>query len=623
MKAMVLWLALSGFVLLSVDILSYSTGLKGWRRFSSTFLIFYMQIIASELVIGIPSLLTRNNLITSNIIISLAILFIASRLHSKKLLSNYSYSVIKSGKSIIKSLKGDYFYLVLLILAVVAVLWVVFIGVIFPAIDFDGNSYHLTTVGYIMQNHSIADVKTSLLWLQGYPKGGELIALWSVIISGKDLVADLIQVPFLFLGIYALYETARRVGADKRSARFASLLFVFIPVVLNQMKTTYVDLMLTALFFTSIAIVVKKKITKMDLFILGISYSLLLSIKFTGFLFIVATLPFLFLGLYYRNNKKIKGQIKLYLSELSIVLAPMIVGLYWYVKNYIVYGSPLYPFGLKIAGFSIFPGRTFQEFASAAVSTMNTLPHGTVSRIWFTWTEQKGWFGCFYNYDANFTGLGPMWLVLFVPAILITSYYAIKNKNYLLMGLLTTFLAIFLLYPENYYSRYTLFIIGIGVVSLGYALTHTKRMTSYIIMFIAIIFALIVMATNVTLCNYPANTIGGQINTIKQHNYKGGAIYRRTIGAAYVFMQNIVRPNETVVYDSSPYFIYPLWKQDFSNKVVFIPANNKYEWYSEIVKQEVRYIFSSNTSKEHKWAKSNQKYKSIYKDNLYEIFKVY
>lgn len=616
------WLVLSALMIMSFDIYSYSIKRAGWDRFVSTFFLYYSQVIVTEFTLGLVSNLTSLSLALLNVLIlSLVTLFIRKK-YGNEIFISYLINIKNTVASTWDKIKSDRLWLLLLIISAALLSWIMFLGIIFPATDFDGNSYHLTYIGYSLQNHNIFDAPTSLGWLTGYPKGGEFIEMWNVIIAKNDMLVDLSQLPFLFLGIYALYAISIRLGVSEKEARFSSVLFLFLPIVLNQLKTTYIDVMLCSLFFAAIAMVIKKKMNRLDLIILGIIYSLIISIKFTGFLFVAITIPFLMWNLFHGRNKKQRSNLKYYLSSLSIIFLPTLFGFYWYIKNYVLYHNPLYPFGLKLMGLSIFPGRTFQDLAASATNNLAGLPVGCLDRIWFVWTEQKDWFGCLYNYDANFTGLGPIWFIILLPAIIVSIYYIIKQKKYLYVAIIIALLSVFAVYPINYYSRYTMFITAVGIISLGIVLTNINAKIANIIKAITIILAISVIATNFALCNFPPGMVKSQLKSLVAGDARGVA-YANTLGQSYVFIEGKLKNGDVIAYDSSPYFIYPLWKSDFSNKVTYLVADNRPVWLRKIKEERVKYIFTQIGSKEYKWAKDGAEFNSIYKDLQYEIFQVY
>jgi hypothetical protein len=477
----------------------------------------------------------------------------------------------------------------------------------------------MTFIANVMQYGNFYDHPTSLAWLNGYPKGGEFLGLWSVVLLRSDVLADMVQIPFAIFGIYALYSVAVSLGAKKDHARFAALLFLFVPVVINQLKTTYVDVMLVTLFFGGLALLLAKKLNKFDYVLLGIVFSLLLSMKSTGALFIAGLSLLLLYRLLHTGAVHKDGWLKKLLLPFVYIIPPMFFGLYWYIKNLVVYGSPIYPFGFKFLGHSIFPGKTFQEFAADAVNQSTILPHGCFNRIWFVWTEQKDWFGCMYNYDTNYAGLGPIWFVLLMPAILVTLYLAIRKKSWLLMGVSAIFWGLFAIYPINYYSRYTLFVVGAGIYSLAIVMGLLSKVGVRVVRFLALILTLAVLFSNLALCNYPFGTVRQQLVDVARGTHPSEA-FDNAGWTAFNTVDRLSQKNDVVAYDSAPYFIYPLWRADFTNNVIYISSRNEADWATQVRSKHVRFYLATLQSREHAWLLASSNFTSIHKDELYEVF---
>ncbi len=616
------WMALTCAIILSSDIISHVLRLRGWHRFFSTFFIFYFQVIATEFVLGILGILNGSSILILNTCISTLIFLSVYYYKGSALYRKYAIESVSRIKFFVDEIKSDYFFLILLLLSISIISWVIFLGIIFPVTDVDGNSYHMTFIAQSIQNQNIFDAPTSISWLAGYPKGGELIQLWNVLIPNSEALADLAQVPFLFLGVVSLYALSLRIGAQKKDARFVALLFIFLPIVINQAKSTYVDVMLSALFIAALAMVTKIKPSRVDLVIIGIIFSLLISIKYTGLLFVIASIPFL---IYSTFDRKVGAALNLHrlLTSLLIVAVPMLFGVYWYIKNLIVFGTPLSPFGLKIAGIDIFEGKTFQDFISTAFSNSSVLPSGSIEKIWFVWTEQSDWFGCLYNYDSTFSGLGPIWFVLLIPSAMVGVVTGLKKRNYILLSLMAMMAIVFFLYPANYYPRYVIFIVAVGIISLGFVLSNSGTRFGGFVRVIALLLSFITIGTSFTLCNFTPSVIKNQVHSIRAGDMRSGKIYEDTIGKSFLFLQNEIKPGETVVYDSSPYYIYPLWRPDHSNKVLYISSGSKEEWSKKLNQVGAKYVFTSVASKENKWILEDQAFDNIYRDKNYEVYKIH
>ena len=599
----------------AIDLWSFALRRRGWLRFVGSFLLFYSQVIVTEFALGLFSWLTTLNLVLLNVVITGGLVVYMFRKFGRKVVGEYLADLKRTMKETWNDLKSDPLGLILLVLAGGLVLWVMFLGVIYPVSDFDGNSYHMTFIGNVMQYHNFWDKPTSIPWLTGYPKGGEFMEMWSVLTARSDLLTDLSQVPFAALGVYALYAIAVAVGAAKKQARFAALLFLFVPLVINQLRTSYVDVMLNTLFFSGLALLLSKSFRRMEWLLLGIIFSLMLSIKSTGVLFIAVLAPLVAWKLY-GDWKAHDRRWRVALGPLVLVAIPCVFGLYWYLKDLVLYGSPIYPFGFKLLGHSIFPGKTFQEFAADAVNGSTSLPPGNLARIWYVWTEQKDWFGCLYNYDTNYAGFGPVWFVIMLPAVVTALYLAVRKRKWLFVAVSGLIGLLFLAYPSDYYTRYTVFMTGAGILALAFALTHIGRLVGNSVKMLTIGLAVVVGATNFTLCTVNPPDLGPELKHAEQGSDRG-LVWP---SSAFMYIQNHMKPGQTVAYDSKPWFIYPLWNASYSNKVIYIPASSETDWLRKLQQKNVNYVIAQSDDNEKKWATGSLKL--VYKDGDNEVFQV-
>lgn len=620
-----IWALSSLFIYLVFDAWAYVTGQHAWYRVMFSFLLTCSQIVMSEFILGLFSLITRPYLLICNLLFSVFLLWLlCSSFRKENPLSTYCSSLISQLRTLPKHLRMlpstiGWINIALSGLAAGVIAWVVFIGLLFPVIDWDGNSYHMTFIGNVIQHHNFFDAPTSIPWLIGYPKAGEFIQLWNVILPGHDSFVDLSQLPFIVLAVGALYTIARNLNVSKKSALFASLTFIFTPIILNELKTTYVDIMLSSLFFTIFALVTKKALARIDYLLIGIMYSLIIGIKATGLILVLVTIPFVTLHLLKTQHSWKRLGWKSSWSKLLLLSFPSFFGLYWYIKNLILFGSPIYPFGFKVMGHTLFPGKTFQEYAADAVSAPeNLLPHNALARIWFVWTEQEKWSGCLYNYDSNYSGLGPIWLIILLPALVGAVYIIIKKRMMLFAGTLLAVAIAYAVYPANFYPRYTFFILLAAIPAFGLVLDHCKDWSRRLLKLLTIMLAAFTFFTTYTLCYFPPQAIADEVKSYRD-GASHGLMYKSLPGNAFIVAQELSKEGDTIAYDSKPYFIYPLWRRDFKNNVTYIPLTEPRIWKEQLLKEGVDYVFTFKNSPENKAAHTLQ-LKKVYEDADYEIF---
>jgi hypothetical protein len=556
-------------VFFSFEILLFKAN-KQELRVLFSFILLISQIIISETILGLLGLLTSLNLVVIILLPLLALYYYLLRKGGKRLFIDYKENLKKEIKSFFSLAFSNAASLVLTFLAVLVISWIVFLGMLFPVTDVDGNGYHLPFIASAIQNESILNTPSDQPWVYTYPKSAELLQMWTMIFSKNDLLVDLVQIPFALLAVYCIYKIALKLGADKNKAYFSSLLFLFIPIISNQLKTTYVDVIVPALFLAGLLVSLGLKKKLINYFILGLISALLISLKITGVLFVIGYSPFLLADFF--SEKDTKEKIK---KVITFATPVFIIGFYWYFKNLLLFKNPIYPFGISLFGFDIINGRSFPDLLEGMI--LPGVPKGFFARIWFSWTEQKDWWGCLYNYDSNYSGLGPLWFVFLLPGYLVGTLYSVIKKEYNLLTLSLVGIALFLIYPGNYLPRYTIFIVAIGIILFA-RLTSAFSSKKYlnILYFSIIVVAFSIFLNNLFFCNFTAITIQRQL---KQFSLLSkGPFYSTYFSPTFTYINENAKKNETVVYGEGLYHIYPLWNNTLSNKVIYYPEVNEAVW---------------------------------------------
>ena len=175
-----------------------------------------------------------------------------------------------------------------------------------------------------------------------------------------DLLARMGQLPFAVLGATTLYALARRLGAAREHALYPAAFFLLSRPVLEQAIGANVDLICAAMFLTTLylGIVAVDRDTRRDWMIWGVSFGLYAGSKYVALMYVPILLSIVIArGLRVRAAWALPG--------IAALAAP------WYLRNWIVAGSPIYPATLKIAGITIARG------AYDRAAMLNTVFHST------------------------------------------------------------------------------------------------------------------------------------------------------------------------------------------------------------------------------------------------------
>jgi hypothetical protein len=359
-----------------------------------------------------------------------------------------------------------------------------------PDLSWDGNAYHIPAISMWNVSGYIHWVNTSYLerFINGYPKGAELVSYILVKSFGNSII-NAVNLVFLPIGILSIAYLARSLGVGRLLSICTGAAFLLIPVNINQSVTTYVDTAYAACASGCIALLVYIANTNTPkwkgVFLFGAAMGLTLSTKSTGVA--LSSLAFFALVILWMRDillvkrsepkllAKITGQRIVFL--LSIILIALAGGGYWYIRNLIFAGSPLYPVGLTILGHTIFPGVSIAETTSESAilprEIKNLLP---ILRDFYTWAQGfTAWPESILTYDPRLGGLGFLWLFGCIPSIGVSLYsfpkLGILQKRSLLILLGVIGLA-FLTAPMNWLSRYTIWIYILGLPCFAFVLSR-------------------------------------------------------------------------------------------------------------------------------------------------------
>jgi hypothetical protein len=252
--------------------------------------------------------------------------------------------------------------------AVAAGFWIALIAFVIamglgnsPYTAYDAVSYHLFFPARWLQAHRLSIIPTPFSdEAQAYqPGNGELWFLWLMLPFHSDVLARIGQVPFYLLGAAATYLIAVRCGASRVHAAYAPTLFLIAPPIVEQATGANVDLIAAASFVSAfwMALQAIDSDRPRDWAVWGCAVGLFVGTKYLAVIYA----PVLVLVAILR-----KPRVRM-LWGLPGVLA---FGAPWYLRNWIVAGSPLYPATLTIAGLTV--GRGAYTHAAMLQSFMHT-----------------------------------------------------------------------------------------------------------------------------------------------------------------------------------------------------------------------------------------------------------
>jgi len=310
----------------------------------SFFILYFAQIIVTELILGITGLLFIDNLILFNLVILFIIWFIT---RNKEAYLNFT------GRRDV--LSGFFRNKVILFLITVIAVFAsvkIFINLVNPPFGWDNLNYHFTfPVEWLKHGNLENPITISDDFAPTYyPLNGSLIFLWFILPLKSVFLADLGQVPFFILAFLATYNIARKLSLNNESSFYGAAIFLLIPNFFKQLHIAYVDVMVAALFLSCLnyLCLLYREFSSKNLLIYSLSLGLLLGIKTIALPYgMLLFVPFILLAL------KNKQKRHLFIVSILIIIS---FGGFSYIRNFIETGNPFYPINFELFGQGIFKG---------------------------------------------------------------------------------------------------------------------------------------------------------------------------------------------------------------------------------------------------------------------------
>lgn len=171
-------------------------------------------------------------------------------------------------------------------------------------------------------------------------------------------VGEIILASFMWMGIplglynvlaliilfYLCFKLGLRAGIDDKLSIVFAFSISYLNSIIRLIPTQKNDIWLNIFFIWIFYLLLKPKINYKYFIILGISTGLLIGVKYSGILFAIILYSF-----YFKDIRKYINTIGI----LSFSVPVFLLGLIWFLRNYLLVGNPFYP--VSIFGFNGHP----------------------------------------------------------------------------------------------------------------------------------------------------------------------------------------------------------------------------------------------------------------------------
>lgn len=268
-------------------------------------------------------------------------------------------------------------------LAAGTMLCAVFRAFILPPLSWDSLIYHLWLPAEWAKRNGLYLFHAPENWdtCQFFPLNWEIIAAWVFRFAGDDRFVNLINYPFLVQMFGAFYGLSRTFGIAPSRTLLGGFALCFNAAVFSYVNTAYVENCMTAHLLTGYLFLFRA---------LDVRSRTLLGISMAAFGLAVGTklvaaphLTVAILGFIYIYLSKDRRPNKPLVTALALLGILLVASSFWYIRAWAHTGSPIYPFGITVAGFELFPEsakhRKYQDYlAEKAVDLLDREPMSAV-----------------------------------------------------------------------------------------------------------------------------------------------------------------------------------------------------------------------------------------------------
>ena len=381
---------------------------------------------------------------------------------------------------------------ILALIALGSLAWRTALAIRLPVLDYDGFSYHLVTVDAWLQSGLIGRTPQRF-WSDGYPANGELLTLWLMAFTGTDDLATLTGLISVPLAIVSTIGLARVLGAGRPWAVMAGLLLAVTPALVVLTTTTYVDIPTVAYlaagwYFGLSALVAPDGPRRNALLALaGVACGLGMGTKATLLLPLGVVVAVLLVDVLRRSPRLGRPLVQ---NAALVAVPALLLGAYWYVKNIIVFGNPIWPFRV-----GPLPGvGTVDELIVQTPKQMASL--APLGRVLFSWFADPGVSS--YAYDTRIGGFGIQWAGILALGLL-GGFLALRRRHWPVLLVAGPAVLTLLTMPMSWWPRLTLFVPLAAVALAAVALTRLSQARAVGRLLAAVAAAGLVLAASASL----------------------------------------------------------------------------------------------------------------------------
>lgn len=235
-------------------------------------------------------------------------------------------------------------------------------GSISPPLGWDALTYHLLKAARFVQAGGPIPESAPDAWryYEFYPPTGDVVWAWAMLPLSSDALLSLAGWGLWMTSLLAIWTCSRQLGASRNASALAAAAIGALPSALTYLSSSYVDVMVLALFALGTVFVVRIATGDGPLReapLAAGALGLMVGVKLTAApFFLIGAIVVLWRLLRPANGDRAALAPRVRTMIFAACLVAAIAGAPPYLRAWVSEGSPVWPFTVKVAGSTLFQG---------------------------------------------------------------------------------------------------------------------------------------------------------------------------------------------------------------------------------------------------------------------------
>ena len=296
---------------------------------------------------------------------------------------------------------------------------------------YDALMYQFLVATRWLQDQSLRIPSTSTIDWQYCLSGNGNIGMLLMMQGGLQNLITAMNIVASCMATCAIYVMAFKLSKHRSAALLAAIVFLTIPIVLNQTFSGYVDLFGAAFIIVGIGIFLyrlepppknnQNRWYAISVFLSGCAWGIAIGTKQIYFVYAFVCFSVAALTIIYETRLRYSKCIKLLLVMSIGVFLP---SYFWFLRAFEATGNPFYPLSINFSHW-IIPAVVRPAGMTPSGYADEKFVRSTLEWFIYPWIEYKGGIGFIYTDDS---GLGAAFASIIVVSVFFSGFLSVKNR---------------------------------------------------------------------------------------------------------------------------------------------------------------------------------------------------